>query len=959
MQSNFFVMFKRFLFSIIFCSFTLSVAYAGVLKGTITDSLNGTPLTGVVIGIASLAMGAQTDADGYYEIPNIPQGQYEVAFKYVSFNQQSKTINIGSSDTVELNILMTPEKGTLKDVTVRSNKITNTENAVMLEIRKANVIASGVGAVQIAKTMDRSAADVVKRIPGVSIIDDRFIMVRGLYDRYNTTWLNDVGAPSAELDKKSFSFDLVPSGQIDRILIFKTPSPELPGDFAGGMVKLYTSSLPDNNQVSAGMQLSYREHSTGTTFNYNPRGKTDWLGYDDGHRSIPEGLPTVINRNDANIADITKSFKNNWQLAQKQQPLDTRFNVSVATTAGGSKVKFGNLFGLTYSNIATNYEITRKYFEIDTTQHYHYNDMESVNKATIGIMENLAVSFGRSRIDFRNLYNQTGRAAATIRRSQQFDTINNPVADELAYISNYQSVATYAGQLSGTHNSANDKRKYNWTLGYTDLFKNMPDYMRTKYTKNYGAPDSMFRMNIPSGYVDPINGGGRFYSRLSEKIYAFTHNFSQKISLKNYEFEVNAGNYFEYKERTFNARLFGYVIQRDPNNPAQADSIMRLPINDIFNENLVGGKYTPIIEDFADPASNYKGQNRLIASYVSLTLPIGQKFKLVAGARHEDNIQSVLGYQVDSTSISYDVKTSYVLPSLNIAYNFNAKSLVRAAYGMTLNRPEFRELAPFYFYDNEEVAGMYGSLYSNLFSGEQGKFLKVAEIQNVDVRYEWYPNPGEMVQAGVFYKQFKNPIQRVLIDQGSDQRDFTFVNCESAQVYGVEIDARKNLDFADAWFSSNLFKDFTVVANASFIQSNMKYGSEAFSGDTSKANEPETRLQGQSPYVINGGLYYQNNDNGLKGSILYNVFGPRIFALGIAQVPDLYETPFQSLDIAIEKTFFKHYTLSMGVQNLLDGKMRVAYDFDRNSKIDANESDKAWRYYKPGKYFSLGVKVRF
>jgi outer membrane receptor protein involved in Fe transport len=319
------------------------------------------------------------------------------------------------------------------------------------------------------------------------------------------------------------------------------------------------------------------------------------------------------------------------------------------------------------------------------------------------------------------------------------------------------------------------------------------------------------------------------------------------------------------------------------------------------------------------------------------------------------NTQSLHGFN-NTTPVSQDIKTTFLLPSVNASYNFTERSLLRAAYGKTLNRPEFRELAPFYFYDNENNAGIYGSLYQSLFN-PKGKNLKVAEIQNFDLRYEFYPSSGEMIHIGGFYKTFTNPIQRVIIP-GGDVTDFTFVNCEKAYTYGAEIDVRKNLEFADRLFQTNIFKDFTVVANGALIKSELSFGDSTFDGQyTDMPNPP---LQAQSPYIANAGLYYQNDNIGIKGSFLYNVFGPRIYSYGLGgQIPHLWERSLNTSDVNIEKTFFKHYILNLGVQNLFDARYATTYDLNGDHKINGNEPSSNWKDLRRGRYYTVGVKIRF
>ncbi|MBS1774430.1 MAG: TonB-dependent receptor [Bacteroidetes bacterium] len=947
------------IFTILF-SFLSLQGFAAKITGTVLDAKDNSPIIGVVVIVKNTDKGAQTDVDGKFEINNIEDGTYEVLFSYIGYKKVLETVTVIKGKDVDLNIILKEEeKKTLKDVTVKATRNTHTENAVIMEMRKSNQIVSGISAQQIGKTMDRNAADVVKRVPGVTIMDDKFIMVRGLIDRYNTVWLNDMGAPSSEVDKKAFSFDVIPSGQIDRILVYKTAAPELPGDFAGGMVKIYTTSIPSTTSYSAGFQFSKREYSTGTPFNYNEPSKTDWLGYDDGKRSLPANLPNPegipeknINKNDPNIQSISKSFNNDWAVKTKTTSPDMRFNFSAYNVFPVSKkVKIGNALAVNYTNTNTNYQIDRFEYSGDTTLGESYKDKTSVNNVSSAIMDNVAVGWGNNKIEFKNLYNQIGRSSLVDRYNTSPDSINmfNVTHD---YGMAYESRAIYTTQLTGTHKSADDKRKYTWTLGYTDLFKNMPDLRRIRYVRSYADDDTMYATTIPSGSPDPVYGGGRVFSQLYEKTYVFNHQFSQKLRIKTFEFEVFAGNYIEYKGRAYALRQFGATLAAS--TPiAIKRQLTRLPVDQIFAEQNMGGTNQFKMEENTSDYDKYDAKNMLIASYLALKLNFfNDKLTVYGGVRNEYNTYTIHSY-TNQVLMETKLPTNFILPSINVSYNITDKQLVRVAYGKTLNRPEFRENSPSYFYDMENRWGIYGAMFPTAFSDT----LKVAQIHNVDARWEWYPSNSEMIQAGVFYKDIKDPIQQVILNPEGTNRSFTFANMERAVSYGLELDVRKSLSFVDDWFKTNVFSNLSLVGNAAFIKSEMR--------PIATILTDKSPMIGQSPYMYNAGLYYQNDSVGLQASVLYNVFGPRIAYLGQTKsnVGNIWELPFNSFDLIVSKKFFKYLTVSFGVQNLLDQKVRTAQDINADNKISTSFTDKAnpdrlIMSYRPGRYYTIGVKVK-
>lgn len=940
-----------------FLVFSINV-FGGDIKGVIKDGKDASPLIGVVVNIKNTTIAAVSDADGKYELTGLKDGKYELIFSFISYKKETKTVVLEGGKSVELNVdLQVEGSKELKTVNVTGTRVTRTENAVLMEIKKSSSIVSGISAAQIGKTMDRNAADAVKRIPGVTIQDDRFIVVRGLSDRYNTVWLNDAGTPSSETDKKSFSFDIIPAGLIDRILIAKTPSPELPGDFAGGMIKIYTTSLPDKNELSVGVQTNYRQGSTGTAFNYEPASRTDKFGFDDGKRELPNVIsPDWVKLNTQNNDVMAKSFgNNNWVLKSKTLRPDARFNLAASNVFKLKNIKLANTFGASYSSVSTNYTIDRQSWDSTNSENYHYKDLESKTKVTVGLLENFGIAFGNSKIEFKNLYTQIGESKVVYRKSVADSLWNN---DEMGYAIGYESRATYSSQLTGTHKSKSDKWSYNWALGYNDLFKNQPDLRRLMYTRTQGLGiknDTVYKAQVTNA-GEPAQGGGMYFAQLHEHVYSFNHNFTYKAKVKNFPFEINAGNYIEYKSRAFESRQFAYGYKNSLSGPnPYIDSLQYLPINQIFTDGTIGtGKF--LLAEQTDSTLNYAASNRLIASYLSTKFAIGD-FNVSGGARYENNVMKLDGYSTPSTPIHPEVTTNYLLPSVNMWYNISDESLIRIAYGKTLNRPEFREWAPNKFYDFDERADVYGSLYPNVFSStpQAGDTLKVSQIQNFDVRWEVYPGIGEMFHVGAFYKKIQDPIQKIYIPNGN--RVYTFANEKSAYVTGIELEGRKSLGFFDKWFGTKAFQDFVLSGNVSLSQSKL---TEGIHGVTPKNPFKYVPLQNQSPYTVNLALFYQNEKAGLQSSLLFNLYGPRLYTLGSNTIgqENIGELSTNTLDFSLTKTFYRHYMINIGVQNILDSKIAFVTDANRDGKFDS-KNDMTYKSWKPGRYFSFGLKVKF
>jgi len=921
----------------ILSSFSVLKASNGTITGKILDAKTNETMIGAYVTLdTSAKKTVVTDVDGNYKFENVSPGMHHLTIKMLSFNTIEMDVNVGDGETVVKNASMSNEVKEIKETVVTAKKTRNTETAVVMEVKKANSIVSGISAAQIQKSQDRNAADVVKRIPGVTIQEGRFINIRGLSERYNDVMLNDAGAPSSEADKRAFSFDVIPSGMIERILIYKTPSAELPGDFAGGTVKIYTQAMPEKNSVQASYTTSFREGTTFKPFYYTKGSSTDMLGFDNGFRSIPANAPAQISKNDTNNTSVSQGFKGKWAILNKNAIPDQRVSFSLQGVIKKEKFSIGNTFSVNYSHVQSSYAIQRADYD-SLSQNTKLTDTVSNRTVTAGIMENLAIRFGNNTIEFRNLFNQIGREQTTMRG----DTFNGQ--DNRFYGQYYQARTTYLTQLSGNHKFIHSGTTYNWNLSYDYSSRNEPDFRRIKYA--YNPIDSTYKALI-ANVVDPVNGGGRFYSKLHENIFSFNHSVNQKVTAGNYEFEINAGNYVEYKSRTFEARILGYTIAPGQN----AFNYTKFPLSDIFNDTTVGGKKNFRIDEITSLSDRYKAQNFQVGSFVSFNFPIAERAKIIVGVRHEYNSQSLQSH-VNLDSISPSIKTNFILPSLNASVNINEKMLVRVAYGMTVNRPEFREWSPFYFYDFEFNAGNYGSLFPTVYY-PKGTTLKVAQIQNVDLRYEYYPSPGDLIHVGGFFKYFNDPIQQVITPtSGSDSKAFTYINGDKAYTFGAEVDLRKNLGFIGKNWRLPIFSNFTLVANAALIKSKLTLPN--LPGLTTSS-----ALQGQSPYIVNAGLYFQRDTIGLSASLLYNVFGPRIYAIGNQFYPNIGERPRHSLDFSVTYTLKKKVSFTFAIQDILNQAYRLTLDTDRNGKFQDNNIDKDIRNYKMGRLYSLGIKLK-
>ncbi|MBX9851579.1 MAG: TonB-dependent receptor [Cytophagaceae bacterium] len=926
-------------FLIFIFSFSL-FAQTGTIKGKVTDKKTSESLFGVTVSIPDTEFWILTDDSGVYVLENIPLGKYKIVFTPSDDSYLSDTI-LNFSVRVGDNILDHRMTTIVNDeIVIEIKRNTGSEENVLKEIKASDNVVSGISQEQMTKSTDTDAGQVVRRIPGVTVVDNRFIQIRGLSERYNTVWVNDANAPSLETDRKSFSFDMIPTGLIDRILVFKTPSPELAGDFAGGMVKIYTRNTVAGRRITFGYTSGFRQGTTFKIFTTDTETQRDWLGMGAKTRDLPDNFPSITSSATKQEADEqARQLKNTWAIKDMKAIPDQRYNFVYADVYNIGNTKLYNISSVNYSNVSTLFKIQRNIFDVEGNRTDNLKDDQYTRTARLGILQNFTFKLNNKHsLEFRNFFNQTGRNQTTIRNL--FDDNGNQY--QLSYQLGYQGRTIYSTQFAGNHTLFKEKTKINWLGGYSYSLRNEPDLRRLSYTVQKINDTLRYTAQIPASSSPSPVSGSRLYQKLHENIYTFAFNLNQKVKIKNYEFEANAGTYLENKSRTFNARLLGYY-RGIAGGSNFFNNLSHLPIGKIFAPENIGTDTSFRLSEDINYTYNYTVSNFLRAAYVSFALPYKDKINLVTGVRYEYNQQIINTADAAGTPINADVVTKLFLPSANLAFNFNEKNLIRFAYGRTLNRPEFREWAPFYYYDFDFSALNYGSLYLN-----PNKPLSTATIQNFDIRYEIYPSASESIHLGVFYKKFTDPIETTTIP--TTNLAYSYTNAQSAYVEGIELDIRKNLAPIDSLLKTKMFGSFSLLFNMALMKSQVTLNPNTVAWNYSRS------LQGQSPYVVNTGLYYENDSLGLQAALTYNVFGPRIIFVGSDQYPDVVELPRNTVDITLTQSISRKISINASVSDLFNQSVIYVQDFNKNKKYE-RDTDKRLLDFKRGRYYMIGLRV--
>jgi TonB-dependent receptor len=791
----------------------------------------------------------------------------------------------------------------LKEVVLTKAKTKVESIKSLLQVQKNNAsVSDGVSAETIKRTPDKNTSDVLKRISGASIQDNKFVIVRGLNDRYNFALINNAPLPSSEPDRKAFSFDIFPSNMLDNIIITKTASPDLPGEFAGGVVQINTKSVPDKDFQTLSIGEGY---NTITTFKNQKTYKgssTDWLGFDNGTRALPASIPTkeVMQLQSENQIlqniQLAKSFQNNWTLNNNKFNPNTSIQYSFGKHYDIGSKTVGMLFSLSH-NITNNYnQVLRNGFDSPGNLHSSYNDNNYSQQVLTAALGNFSLKFNQNNsISFKNILSLNSNDLV-VERSGKADVTLTSITD--SNVRWFTSNKIYSGQLNGEHSLTESKIKILWNGFFSDIQRSIPNLRRNSYTTEKDINSPTF--NQPIANLASINQGSQdyagnmFYSENKESIKGGRVDLSKKFNLgENSTNEFKIGAFIQNRNRAFFARDFYFVkgSKFDSNS-----NILFSPESTIFSpSNFSDTGLT--LQELTKETSHYNAKSKLNAAYAMLDNRYN-KFRLVWGVRLEDYSQTLITND-DRTKelVYYNNKQQDILPSANLIYSIDNIQNLRFSYSKTLNRPEFRELAPFAFYD-----------FTTQFLTEGNTNLKIAKIQNFDLRYEIYPGKGQVFSFSYFKKYFTNPIEL----KQADNKSIKYVNADSSINSGVELEFRTMLSSIFKIEEASVLDDLTLFSNIAIIKSKV---------DISSFNETEKfrPMQGQSPYVFNAGLQYMNKDNGWVISTNLNRVGNRIAISGRNDVnPSIWEKARTFLDMQIAKSFHDNkIEIKLNVQNVL------------------------------------------
>jgi len=927
---------------LIFSSGSLS-AQTGTLTGKV-QSDNGRPVADAKVFAVGSSDTSRTDMDGLFLL-KLKAGKYVFHVESRLFPQFTDSAVILENHAT----FVYPLLCSIKDMGVATACVSRKqkENTIAGAIRSKQLsvqMVEAISAEDFKRTTIRTSADAMKRIPGATIMEGKFANIRGMFDRYNAGYLNGAPLPSTESDRKAFSFDIIPATLLDNIVVIKSGTPDLTGDFGGGIIRINTKSIPEKLTQSFNLGFQYNSITTLRPIEMFNTSTSEYFGIPGADRKLP-AISDNMNQNKPAefLAAESKKFNNNWDLTTTKPMLTPRFNYTIGVPF---KLPKKREIGLLMS---VNYSVTQKYSDgLINKQNLENNATESrfedklfTSNVQNGGIVNLSFKMNnRNRIDWKNLYTLNYDAASII-RGGNYNMIEPPAFRAEGYSNqvNYNRLAST--QLNGTHVFGTKQNTLNWLVNYGNTHREIPDFRIAQYTIDTQSNNRQLVLN------DFFNSGsGRFFSTLNENTFSASVDMQHSITTGKITNNIKYGFFRQTRTRTFKSREFVY----GPVN--QTINSKNRPAEDLKEENInASGLY--LIEKTSVDADEYNGNSSLNAGFLMMehhyplfkTAGRNQMLKVIYGLRVERFNQYLTNAYFDKLGkrlAEGDTNTD-LLPSINIIAPISAKTGLRMAYYKTVNRPEMREMAPFSFYNfnlNSEIIG--------------NTQLNRALLHNFDIRYEIFPGKEDMFSVGAFHKRIISPIEFSLETSQPGIRTFSYQNESSAEIQGVEFELRKSLKFLGRYLAPGLFNYMSLYGNFSLINSAVQF---------KQSNSTQNRsLQGQSPYVANISLFFENK-KGLQASVNFNKIGDRIAYIGVAKDvqpfgSDIYEFGRSILDFQVGKNMNKAGNLKLTFGDVLRQATVFYQDINENKKYDETGDNTLFKFTN-GMTITLGYSYTF
>jgi outer membrane receptor for ferrienterochelin and colicin len=888
----------------------------GRIVGRIVDAVSGRGIPDAGIQIVGTTMGIMSGFEGRYALGNIPAGTVTLQVRLLGYQPKTVTgLQLSADATLEQDISLSPATVQLEMTVVTADAERGSVNAALNAQRNATGIVSAVTSEQIQKSPDGDAAQAVQRVSGVTVQDGKYVYVRGLGDRYTTASLNGARIPSPESEKRLVPLDLFPAGLLQSVTTSKTFTPDQPGDFSGASVEIQTREFPANRQIAYSATIGYNTAATGKSVLAAPRVGSEWLGFAGAERDVPAALygwRDVIQLPGGPAAnEVVNSLRNAWSARSE----DGTPNTSMSVSLGGSDALLGRTIGYVGS------------LSYSYNQEVRAGELRELSQSAAGGGADAYASFrgstGRASVQWGGLLNLStlvGGSSRIALNNTYSRTADNEARFEEGVIEEYEdrrSLLRYiertvrSNQLLVQH-QISARHALDWSVTSSGVTRVEPDRAEATYRRLLSDPaGTPFRL-------ESSRGARRSFFDLDESNISAAANYRVEFGAPGRAHSVKFGGTYRSTSRDSDNLSFGVSSSL----PASA---LELPPEQIFDGRFTGPSDSTFTVSNELRSGSYGADDRVAAGYAMLELALSERVRMVGGARVESGDLDVVTRLVGGQTIPSGINKTDVLPSLAITFRPGESHNLRLSASQTLSRPEYRELSP--TLNEDPATGV-------AFEGNPN--LRRTLIQNADARWEWYPNAGEVLSVGVFYKRFEDPIERIELGVSGlrEAKQQTVVNAKSARNYGVEVELRKRLGFL-----ARAFDDLVMFTNATVMESEIDIGTES-------QTNPQRPMVGQAPYVVNAGLTYSTPSGHASTTALYNVVGKRITAAAALPMPDIYEQPRHALDLSIRFPVIGSLSGKLDAKNLLDQPYEILQD------------DVVRERYRAGRVLSLGLSWR-
>ncbi|MEM0963872.1 MAG: TonB-dependent receptor [Bacteroidota bacterium] len=980
----------------------LAAAQTGTIAGTVVDGDFGGGLPGASVQVVETGGGDATDIDGNYEITGLAPGAYTLRFSFIGYGAQTvQNVEVAAGERTEINVTLSAGQE-LQEVIVEAEEIIETNSEVgLLRVRaRAAQVSDAISAEAISASGASDAGDAMERVTGASVQGGQYVFVRGLGDRYANTQLNGAVLPTADPDRRAVQFDLFPAGFLENIVTLKTFTPDKPGNFSGGLVDITTRSFPAEFTSSFSISSGFAtEAIPGESFLIDPVQGANAFRFGAGDLAVPDLLldtpresfvrPTTridgpdgpgtgpLVRQDAAASQFLDNLSNalSPQIAPTEGtlPVTGSLSFSLGDRIGLGRNALGYVIGLTTDQGVSFYDngtlarvdLTGRddatgQVAVDTTQ--FRADTRATQSAQIGGIANLALQLGSyNEVNFNSLFTHITESEA-----RTLDGVDNvlgegtPVTDIVA---GYTERTLTSGQLRGEHVLPQmGNLQLDWRGNLARTLLDQPD-LRQAAIRSSEREDDDGTITTSFSLVGTPPGPQRYFRDLDETLASGGLDLSLPFRAFGNGAELKVGGLFERTDRAYGERFFFYELDRgvalggtDGDDLAEYLAPENVGVTGTRTNSageITRYEFGHYLIDATRDQNQYEGQNDVAAGYGMAEFGFGP-LRVIAGARYEgsrlfvasealatpdtpaDSVVTIGGEDRLGTDRSYND----VLPSLNLVYGLSETMNLRAAATRTLARPTFREIAPVTTFDFTSDGALQGN-----------PALERTLITNLDLRWEWFNAPGQILAVSAYYKRLNNPIERVITD--AENGATSYANVDVADVFGAEFELRQAL--GTLGLGGVLGERLSLGANLSLTESSITVTERELAARRElNPDAADTRdLQGQSPYVLNASLNYDDAIRGTSAGVFFNVAGPRLSRVG-NPLPDVYERPSPQLDVTVSQRVFELFSVKASVKNALNAPFREAYDV---SGLDIGGPDEVAPFseYNRGTRFSLGI----